>query len=199
MNDLRTAVVIVHEIFGLNAHIERVRERLDRYGCDVFAPHLLGSAERSFDRADEGAAYPSFMRAGGVAAMSRRLISFAESLRGRYDRVGALGFSVGATSAWIAAGTGVFDAVVCCYGSRIRDVTDLPVACPCLLLFAAHEPSFDPRNVVERVADRESVTAYVYDHGHGFCDRDSPNYDADAAEHALKWAIRFLGLAGDGE
>lgn len=98
MNDVRTAVVIVHETFGPNAHVERVRVRLDRSGRDVFAPHLRGSAERSFDRADEGAAYTS----------------------------------------------------VCCYGSRIRDVTDLPIASPCLPLFAAHEPSFDPRSVVEQ-------------------------------------------------
>ncbi|WP_116043255.1 dienelactone hydrolase family protein [Amycolatopsis palatopharyngis] len=190
-----TALVIAHEILGLNAHIERMRDRFARYSCDVHTPALFEDPTRRFRHDEQRAAVGYLRRTGGVDAMAGRLIGVAESLRPRYRRVLALGFSAGATASWIAANSGVFDAVVCLYGSRIRDHLDLRPACPCLSLFAAVEPGFSPRRVAAGLAGTRNVTAEVYDCGHGFCDKDNANHDGDAAEHALTRAAAFLGLA----
>lgn len=190
----RVAVVIAHEILGRNAHIERMANRFRRYHCDVYTPDLFDVPGRRFRSSEQAAAYEYVMKTGGVVAMAARLSEFAGTLRSSYQEIFALGFSVGATSAWLAASDGAFDAAVCFYGSRIRDHTDLVAPCPCLLLFAATEPSFSPASVVDQLAGRMNVTTGLYDCGHGFCDLDSRHYDPEAAESGLLRAAGFLGL-----
>jgi dienelactone hydrolase len=190
----RIAVVIAHEILGRNAHIGRMKNRFGRYHCDVHTPDLFDDPARYFRPGEQSAAYEHFMKKGGAVAMAARLSEFARTLRPRYRKIYVLGFSAGATSAWIAASEGAFDAAVCFYGSRIRDHTDLVAACPCLLLFAATEPSFSPGRMIDRLAGRKNVTTGLYDCGHGFCDLDSPNHDPEAAESALTRAAGFLNL-----
>jgi dienelactone hydrolase len=181
--------VIAHEIAGPTIGADRLRTARD---CDIYTPNLLADPRQHFAPDQHEAAYASFMSTGGVTAMATRLSAVAERLRPRYRKVCALGFSVGATSAWIAASRGVFDTVVGIYGSRIRDHADLVPTCPCLLLFAAREPSFAPRDLIGHLAGAKNVTTVLYECGHGFCDPAGPNYDASAAEHALTRATEFL-------
>ncbi len=189
------AVVIAHEIFGVNAHVHRVAEHLRRYQCDVFTPELLATPGESYGPSQQTEAYAAFNRGGGVTGMAQRLQDFAAPLREKYSQLAVLGFSVGATSAWLAASHRLFDAVVCCYGSRIRDYEQQDVACPVLLLFAAREPSFDPRELIGRLSTRQHVTALLYDAGHGFCDRDSAAHDDRAAADVMRRSTNFLRLA----
>ncbi|KDN24049.1 hypothetical protein DV20_01270 [Amycolatopsis rifamycinica] len=186
------AVVVAHEILGLTPHITRMKTALEQFGVDVYTPQLTQGPARVFAPSDQEAAYAHFTRAGGVVAMAARLNAFGTSLRSRYRKVGAMGFSVGATSGWIVASEGVFDAVVCFYGSRIRDYPELAPTCPCLLLFAEREPGFDPLDLAERLEEQESVTTRLYPCGHGFADMDNPNHDTVAADDALATAKGFL-------
>lgn len=184
--------MIAHEIVGPTIDADRLRTVLGARDCDIHTPNLLADPRQHFGQDQHEAAYASFMSTGGVPAMTTRLSAVAERLRPRYRTVHALGFSVGATSAWIAASRGVFDTVVGLYGSRIRDHADLVPTCPCLLLFAAREPAFAPRDLVTRLTGTRNVTTAVYECDHGFCDPAGPNYDAPAAEHAMARAAEFL-------
>jgi dienelactone hydrolase len=190
-----TAVVVAHEIYGVNDHIEGVARRLRSFDCDVFTPGFLPSGVAQ-PREDEAAAYREFMRTTGVATMAKELTHFLEGLRPRYRKVFCVGFSVGATSAWLASGTGVLDGTVCFYGSRIRDHLEIRPTAPCLLVFAEHEPGFSAPEVAERLRGRMNVTIEVYPCHHGFCDPYSPNHSAAHGQRAWEAALRFLGLAG---
>ncbi|MCA6091834.1 dienelactone hydrolase family protein [Streptomyces sp. SCA3-4] len=189
-----TAVVVAHEIYGVNDHIIGVASMLRSYRCDVFTPSFLPSG-LVYPREDERQAYREFMRDPGVMSMSRSLVQFAGSLRERYGRVLCIGFSVGATSAWLASGTGAVDKTVCFYGSRIRDHLDVQPAAPCLVVFAEQEPSFSAPAVAEKLAGRRDVVTEIYPSRHGFCDPGSPHYSAEHGPQAWESAIRFLGLS----
>ena len=188
-----TALVVAHEVLGPNEHGERVAARFRRGGCTVLTPNFLTDGE-VYRSTDEKAAYASFTATLGVTGMADALESYARELRADYERVVCLGFSVGATAAWLASATGVFDAVACFYGSRIRDHADILPLCSCLAVFAAHEASFDPRALVERLSGRQHVTVELYDCRHGFCDEDSVHHDAEASRLAFRNAARMLGL-----
>lgn len=187
-------MVVAHEIYGVNDHVIGVAKMLGPYQCDVFTPSFLPS-DAVYPREDELRAYKAFVRSPGVMSMSDALTRYAEGLRERYRRVLCIGFSVGATSAWLASGTGVVDRTVCFYGSRIRDHLDVQPTAPCLVVFAEQEPSFSVPAVAERLAARRNVVTEVYPCRHGFCDSGSPNYSAEYGDQAWNAAIRFLGLS----
>ncbi|QSY49537.1 MULTISPECIES: dienelactone hydrolase family protein [Streptomyces] len=189
-----TAVVVAHEIYGVNDHIIGVARMLRPYRCDVFTPSFLPSGF-VYPREDERQAYREFMRSPGVMSMSQALVQFTGGLRERYRRVLCIGFSVGATSAWLASGAGAVDKTVCFYGSRIRDHLDVQPAAPCLVVFAAQEPSFSAPAVAEKLAGRRDVMTEIYPCRHGFCDPGSPHYSAEHAHQAWESATRFLGLS----
>jgi dienelactone hydrolase len=188
-----TAVVVAHEIYGVNDHIEDVARKLRSVPCDVFTPSFL-PLRIVHPREDETRAYREFMQTIGVAGMAEALASFCEGLRSRYRKVLCIGFSVGATSAWLASGTGALDGAVCFYGSRIRDHLEVRPTAPCLLIFAEHEPGFSVADIAERLKGRTHVALEVYPSEHGFCDPYGPHYSAENGRLSWDAATRFLGL-----
>ncbi len=193
VEDRDVGVVVVHEVLGVNAHIHRMAQYFGGHICEVYTPNLLDT-NQAYSRRDEAVAYRDFNAAVGISRMAERLHDVAHALRSRHRRVNAVGFSVGATSAWLAARTGVFDAAVCLYGSRIRDHVEVTPKCETLLIFAADEPNFDPEELVGRLSRTPGVTATLVKAGHGFCDPESPNYVRTIADEALAAAAEFLEL-----
>jgi dienelactone hydrolase len=189
----QTAVVVVHEIYGVNAHITATAEALRAYPCDVFTPSFL-PAGAVFAQEDEARAYREFARDPGLERMAEELSRFIHDLRSRYRRVLCIGFSVGATSAWLASATAPLDGSVCFYGSRIRDHLAVQPTAPCLLLFAEHEPGFSVPEVALELRHRPHVTVTTYPCRHGFCNPDSPAHDSERSLQAWETAIRFLRL-----
>ena len=58
------------------------------------------------------------------------IVSLLAELRAKYGTLILIGYSVGATLAWLAARSGLCDGAVCHYGSRIRQYCDAAPPCP---------------------------------------------------------------------
>lgn len=185
--------MVVHEIYGVNAHITATAEALRAYPCDVFTPNFLPMGA-VFAHGDEAQAYREFVRNLGLERMAHELSRFIHRLRPRYRRVLCVGFSVGATSAWLASAATPLDGVVCFYGSRIRDHLEVQQTAPCLLLFAEGEPGFSVPEVAQELRHRPYITVTTYPCRHGFCNPDSPAYDSEHSLQAWETMIRFLRL-----
>jgi dienelactone hydrolase len=185
-------VCVLHEIYGINDHIVATCEEYFRKGYDVLCPDMIG-LDRPFAYDEEEKAYGHFMGNVGFASAAKAVEGLLRKQRGKYRRIILVGYSVGATVAWLCAGEeGLCDAVVCHYGSRIRDHADLAVTCRALLLFAAGEKSFDARRLARQL-ESGMVDAHVLEGKHGFCDRFSPNYREHASRAAEKLIDEFLG------
>lgn len=183
------AVVILHEIYGINAHIHRTREMWRARGFDVYVPALFPhDAPYSYAQQDE--AYRYFSNHLGFDPQP--ILTLLTTLRAQHRKLIVIGYSTGATLAWRVAGSGLCDGVICHYGSRIRQYSDELPHCPALMIMARHEPSFDPTALQQKLETLPLVQCHMYDAQHGFCDADSPGYLAWQARHAVADAIAFV-------
>ncbi len=186
------AVILLHEIYGVNGHMRDAAAWLAAQGFAVYCPDLLGTSY-GYDR--EAAAYEHYMRVG-FAAAAEEAAALAGRLAGCHRRLYLMGYSAGATVAWLLSGRDGFAGAVGYYGSRIRDFSGLSPACPVLLLFPDREEAFSVPALVEQLAAKDGVLVRVLPGRHGFADRRSPRYDAAAAQAAEAIAAAFLREEG---
>lgn len=184
------AIIVLHEIYGVNEHMAGVCEKYRGLGYDVYCPNLLG-ASGPFSYEQRNVAYSYFVEHVGFGTSSN-IDNLAKGIRSRYQRIFLIGFSVGATLAWICSKNGLYDGVICYYGSRIRDYRQIAPACPALLLFARHEASFSPENLPAALSNTDNVNGEVLEAKHGFHNICSPDYDAGAAARADELTCGFL-------
>ncbi len=192
-------VVLLHEIFGINAYVTGAAERLAELGYVVLVPDLFWRTDPGFalDERDE----ESLARGMEVAGRLDRQVAVTDAiaalgaLRGRPEvtgRVGVLGFCLGGALAYLVAAEGDPDAAVCYYGSGIADALDAAgqITCPVLFHFGADD-RFIPRDQANRVAalaaGRPEMTCHIHaGAGHAF-DNPAPMFHGAAAA-AAAWA-----------
>ncbi len=186
-----TAMVVLHEIYGINTHITDVCEQYSSIGYDVYCPNLLG-AKPAFDYADSEEAYTHFNTHVGFVDPVPKIVALIESLRPQYDRLICLGFSVGATLGWLAAAQFPMDALIGLYGSRIRNYLTLIPMCPSLLVFAEHEEAFVPKKIAEVLSGTPQVSVRILEGKHGFCNPFADTYHPASASEVTLLINKFL-------
>ncbi len=180
-------IVVVQEIFGVNAHIRSVADRYAAEGYLAVAPALFDRAEPGFQSGyqpeDMPRAYAMIARvASGPALLD---IAAAIDFAAEAGKVGVVGFCWGGTLAWSeAAQLPGQSAAVGYYGGGVLGLTDLQPNCPTMLHFGAQDGHIPVDKVREFAASRPDVPIYTYDAGHGFnCDARA-SYDAASAKLA---------------
>ena len=123
--------------------------------------------------------------------MYKKISNFVTQLKDKYDNVFIIGFSVGATIAWRCCENPLCSGIAACYGSRIRDYTNLNPACPTLLLFAK-EDSFDVHAMVCQLQNKQQLSIMEFDAEHGFLDSYSKHYNLQQAKHSEESITCFL-------
>ena len=167
------AIVVLHEIYGINSFIEDVCQKYYKYGYDVFCPELLGE-KRVFPYSKVQEAYDFFINNVGFD-IYKKVEKLINDLKSEYKYVFVAGYSVGATIAWRCSEDSFCDGIICCYGSRIRDYMDVIPKCPTLLVFAKHD-SFDVDSISCQLSRKQNIQIEILDANHGFIDRYSNNY-----------------------
>jgi carboxymethylenebutenolidase len=183
----RAGLVLVQEIFGVNAHIRALAERWATHGYEVLAPAIFDRLEPGFE---VGYTPEDLARARAVLARHvfddavADVADAAAALRARgHAQVGVVGFCYGGAIAWGAAASGAVDAAVAYYGRLIHAHKDRAPRCPTLLHFGARDVSIPLAWVDELRAAYPTIPTHVYEAGHGFaCDQRA---DFDAASRDL--------------
>lgn len=189
--DCDKAIVLLHEIYGINAHIQRTAATWRSRGFDTYTPALF-SHSTPFAYEQQEQAWRHF--SDNVGFDTAAIVSLLAELRAKYGTLILIGYSVGATLAWLAARSGLCDAAVCHYGSRIRLYSDVAPPCPTFVIIARDEPAFDPCVMQNELEKNPSVTSRMFNAQHGFCDADSSAWDARLAQQADEDTLRFLTL-----
>jgi len=184
----KTAVIILHEIYGINQFIQNTCTEYHNQGFDVFAPNMIGTG--FFDYSEAPEAYEFFKKNVGFDYF-KNVELLAAQLKVTYEKVFIIGFSVGATIAWRCCENLTCDAVVCCYGSRIRDYLSIQPSCHTLLLFA-EEDTFDVSNLIKQLAEKSNVELHKFTANHGFIDQYSNCFNREQAQRAKEYIIDFL-------
>ncbi|MFC4777925.1 dienelactone hydrolase family protein [Paenibacillus sp. GCM10023252] len=186
----RPIIVLLHEIYGVNAFMDSVKGTYEAQGYEVMCPNLLG--RESFSYEDEALAYKYYM---GEIGLNQALDQVKQLLLGQQTQqrqVLLIGYSVGATLAWLCSTEPQVCGVIGYYGSRIRDYTELSPACPVLLFLAEQESSFEPAVLQQQLACKERVAVSMMNGGHGYADPYSLHYNEELAVQSQELAERWM-------
>lgn len=182
------ALIILHEIYGVNKFIEDVCIQYHKEGFDVYSPNLINKECYSYEQANE--AYANFVNEVGFH-IYEQINNLINTLKEKYEKVFILGFSVGATIAWRCSENSMCDGVIACYGSRIRDYLKVRPVCRVLLLFAEQD-CFDVKAIIKKLAGVDRVECKTLKAHHGFMDAYSNYYDQEQAKKSIALIKDFL-------
>lgn len=183
-----TAMVILHEIYGINDFIREQGQMYYQMGFDVYCPNLLNRTPFLYTQSD--VAYQYFREHVGFT-IEQTIKPFMQLLQKKYDKVILLGFSAGATIAWRCSEDTPCNGIIACYGSRIRDYLEVSPVCPTLLLFAKHD-SFPVLATVQQLQEKANLEVKIFAASHGFFDQYTAHYHQEQAIQAQGWINQFL-------
>lgn len=189
-------LVVVQEIFGVNAHIRSVADEYAQDGFLAVAPALFDRIERGVDLGYEGADQqkalsfiPRFDIARAVSDVAAAL-DFARKTAGK--KAGVIGYCLGGTIAWLSAARLNADAAVGYYGGRIGNYAAEKPSCPVMLHFGKKDTHIPAEEVDKVRTAHPQVEIYWYDAGHAFNATPRASYNAEAAKQARERSLAFL-------
>ncbi len=187
-------VVILQEIFGLNAHIRQVCDSYAAAGWQAVAPALFHrqapAAELAYDQAGikqglalkEAAADTAL--ADTAAAVARLDSGLPKAVIG-YCWGGSLAFRAACAPLDIAA-------AVCYYGGELPALRDSQPRLPVMAHFGRRDASIPADSVTAFAAAQPAAVIHIYDADHGFnCDHRA-QYHKDSAILAGQRTHAFL-------
>jgi carboxymethylenebutenolidase len=191
-----SGLVVVQEIFGVNAHIRSVADGWAKDGFLAIAPALFDRIEPGVELAYEGSDAERARSFIPKLDIEKSLLDtkaakdYAANAIGK--KVGVIGYCYGGTIAWLAATRLGAAAAVGYYGGRIANYARENPACPVMLHFGRQDAHIPPEEIGKVKSAHPEVEIYMYDAGHGFnCDARS-SYNPVAAKEARQRSLAFL-------
>jgi carboxymethylenebutenolidase len=189
-------LVVVQEIFGVNAHIRSVADGYARDGFLAVAPALFDRIEPGVELGYEGEDAQrarSFIPKLDVEKSvldTKAAMDYAANTTGK--KVAVIGYCYGGTIAWLAATRPGAAAAVGYYGGRIANYANENPGCAVMLHFGKQDAHIPAEEIDKVRSAHPEVEIYMYDAGHGFnCDARS-SYNPAAAKEARERSQAFL-------
>jgi carboxymethylenebutenolidase len=189
-------LVIIQEIFGVNAHIRSVADGFANDGFLAVAPALFDRIKPGIELGYEGADVQTAMSLIPKIDVEKAVIDVAAAIdyaaEATGKKVGVVGYCFGGSIAWLAATRLHPAAAVGYYGGQIAKYAAETPNCPVMLHFGRQDTHIPP-TVAEAVqAAHPAVEIYWYDAGHAFnCDARA-SYNAAAAQLARERTLAFF-------
>lgn len=201
-------MVVLQEIWGVNAHIRAVADQYAADGFVVIAPDVFWRQESGVDlhytETDTQKAYHLMQNLDAPNAVVD-LVSSAKALRARPEvsgKIGAVGYCMGGRLAYRMAASGAVDAAVCYYGGGIQNQLDVApsVQVPIQFHYAAldaHIPTDAVNAVKAAFAGHKDAVFHDYpgaDHGFNCWGRPMYHQRAAALAHGrtLEWFAQHI-------
>lgn len=188
-------LVVLHEIFGVNAHIREVCDGYARRGFKTVAPALFDRAQRGValgydaDAIDTGRRLRAGIAWDNVLLDVQAAIDSVQSPRG----AAVVGYCWGGTLAFLAATRlrGI-DCAIGYYGAQTIPFAHETPRVPVLFHFGTEDPriSESDRDVIRR--HNPQIETHLFPADHGFnCDHRK-EWHAPSAEKALSLTLDFM-------
>lgn len=188
------SVVVIQEIFGVNAAMRATCDWIAAMGFIAVCPDLFWRIEPRVDITDKSQAewdkafalFGKFDQAKGIADLKATLAA-ARKLPGANGKAGTIGFCLGGRLAFMMAAQSDAEVNVSYYGVGIEGLLDqVPAIKAPLLMHIAEGDKFVPpeaqAKIVAGVAGNKGIAAHVYPAvEHAFARVDGVHFDARAA------------------
>ncbi|SEN20554.1 carboxymethylenebutenolidase [Luteibacter sp. UNCMF331Sha3.1] len=199
------AVVVLHEVFGVNEDIRQTCRALADEGFIAVAPDLFWRQQRGVDLSVTSesdwkaglALYMAYDRDKGVTDVLAT-VAAARTLKGASGKVAVLGYCLGGLLTFMAAARGEVDAAVAFHGGDTdRYLGEAGAITAPFLMHLADEDEFIPKAaqaaIRDALAGKANVTIYGYPGcNHAFSRHGGAHYDAKAATLANERTRTFL-------
>ena len=190
------ALLVIQEIFGVNAHIRSVADRLAAAGYVALAPALFDPVEHGVELGYDEAGIQrarALVSALGTERAMDIINAAAEKLQMEGLRVGAVGFCWGGTLAFLCA-TRLSLPAVAYYGARSVPFLDEKAGAPLMFHFGADDPSIPAHDIDLHRQKQPGAQVFVYPGtGHAFNrDVDPKVFNAEAAQRAWQRTLDFF-------
>jgi carboxymethylenebutenolidase len=196
------ALVLVQEIYGINAHVRSVADGYAKDGFLVVAPAIFDRFERGVELKYGGEDQKRAMEFYGKLKPETTLLDVAaayavakESGKG----IGVIGYCYGGLTAWLVAvrGESLKMQPSCCvgyYAGGVGSFAKEEPSCPVMLHFGADDSHIGKDQIDAVRAAHPDVEIFVYEGaGHAFNrDVDPAHYNAAAAKLARERSLAFL-------
>ncbi|WP_334073126.1 dienelactone hydrolase family protein [Paenibacillus sp. A14] len=185
----KSLVILLHEIYGANNHMDFMKDVMTQEGYDVITPNLLHRDPFSYDQEEE--AYHYFINEVGFNGPKDEVKQIVAANRMNYEKIYIIGFSVGATTAWICSEFEI-DGVIGFYGSRIRDYVEMEPGCPTLLFFPESERSFHVPELIDKLKNKKNIHVTAIHAEHGFMNPFFRAYSRKDYMECMNQCLKFL-------
>lgn len=197
-------VVVIQEIFGVNAVMRGITDQFARDGFVALCPDLFWRQEPGIQITDQTDAewarafelFKGFDLAKGVADLDVT-IEALRKMPGCSGKVGTVGFCLGGRLAYLTATRTKANAAVGYYGVYLTEHLNEIIRCPLMLHIAGADEFVPPeaQKQIHAALDRHAK-ATLYDYpglGHAFAREGGKHWDAQAAKMANARTLTFFG------
>ena len=190
----RGGIVVVQEIFGVNAHVRSVADGFAALGYTAIAPAFFDHVETGVELGYDDDGFKRGRTLVGQISFDRAIedvASAAESIKAA-GRIGVVGYCWGGTVALLAA-TRLALPAVSYYGARnVAFLGEKPRA-PVQFHFGENDASIPPEAVQRHREAYPDMEIFTYRAGHAFNrDVDPGHYDESSARLALDRTLAFF-------
>jgi carboxymethylenebutenolidase len=193
----RGAVVVLQEIFGVNAHVRGVADGYAADGWLAVAPALFDRFERGLEIGYEPADVQRGIALKAASPNDKALLDIAAAIghatKASGGKVGVVGYCWGGLLAWLSACS--LDGLGCAvayYGGGMPAHKSLAPRCPVLVHFGERDQSIPLAAAEEFRAAQPRVEVHFYPAGHGFNCEQRASFDAASARLARERSLAFF-------
>jgi carboxymethylenebutenolidase len=197
----RGAIVVIQEIFGVNAHIRSVTDGFAAEGYVAIAPSLFDRVRRGIEldyndkTMQEGQGYVKQLQHEEIL----KDLSAAIAVVKHAGRVGVVGYCWGGTMAYVAACELPVACAVAYYGGSIVKYLDKKPKRPVMYHFGEQDQSIKPEDIEKIKAVHSQGIYYTYPAKHAFNRDVGPNYEPQSAALARQRTLEFFAKYVAGE
>lgn len=187
----KAGIVVLQEIFGVNAHIRSVADGFARAGYLTIAPALFDRAQRDVELAYDSEGGKQGMQIVQRIPVDQTLADIAAAIQYLREhgarKVGVVGYCWGGMLAWVSNTRLHPDATVSYYPGGIQTYIHEKSTCPAIFHFGL-EDNHIPQSVVEQVRhEYPGFSVFTYPvAGHAFNRDIGASYNPAAAKLALQ-------------
>ncbi|MGC1784840.1 MAG: dienelactone hydrolase family protein [Acidobacteriaceae bacterium] len=168
----KAGIVVLQEIFGVNAHIRSVADGFAQAGYLTIAPALFDRAERDVELAYDAEGGKKGMSIVQNILINQALADIAAAMQYLREhgarKVGVVGYCWGGMLAWLTNTRLHPDATVSYYPGGVQNCIHEKATCPAIFHFGLLDTHI-PQSVVEQVRhEYPGFSVFTYEAGHGF-------------------------------
>lgn len=191
-------VIVIHEIFGLNANIKDIAERFAAEGYVALAVDLFGERNRALCMFNIlRSQLFSSLDNGGLRELKSALTYLSEQPGVDAARIGAIGFCMGGgfAIAW-ACTDNRLQAIAPYYGANPRPLEAVKRSCPVVGSYPEKDFTAGSGRKLDAELTKNNIVhdIKIYpDARHTFFNDKGPAYDAEAAQDSWSRVLSFFG------